>query len=149
MKRIFPKIQFFATTHSPQVIGQAKPEEIVLLTKDGKQKRPAGSFGMDSNWVLECVMEADGRDPKIAKRIKALFDLIEDDRFDEAKAEMARLKSDIGPLAPDVVAAKRTCGASSTRRTRPPSEAHQEGPRTCRAQRIASVGTETLAEASL
>ena len=29
---------------------------------------------MDSNWILECVMEADGRDPEIAKRIKALFD---------------------------------------------------------------------------
>ena len=37
LKRIFPKIQFFATTHSPQVIGQAKPEEIVLLTKDGNR----------------------------------------------------------------------------------------------------------------
>ena len=33
LKRIYPKIQFFATTHSPQVIGQAKPEEIVLLTR--------------------------------------------------------------------------------------------------------------------
>ncbi len=25
LKRIFPKIQFFATTHSPQVIGEARP----------------------------------------------------------------------------------------------------------------------------
>ena len=46
LKRVFPKIQFFATTHSPQVIGQARPEEIVLLTPQG-QKRPVGSYGMD------------------------------------------------------------------------------------------------------
>jgi len=105
LKRIFPKIQFFATTHSPQVIGQAKPEEIVLLTKDGKQKRPIGSYGMDSNWVLECVMEAEGRDPEIAKRIKVVFNAIDDDRFEDARAEIARLREDIGE-APDIVGAE-------------------------------------------
>ena len=46
LKRNFPKIQFFATTHSPQVIGEARPEEIVLLTPQG-QKQPIGSYGMD------------------------------------------------------------------------------------------------------
>ena len=63
LKRIFPNIQFFATTHSPQIIGEARPEEIVMLTPTG-QKRPMASYGMDSNWVLECVMEAEGRDPE-------------------------------------------------------------------------------------
>ena len=105
LKRIFPKIQFFATTHSPQVIGEAKPEEIVLLTPQG-QKRPSGSFGMDSNWILECVMEAEGRDPEIGKRIKSLFDLIEGDRLDEAKAEIRKLREQLPAIAPDIVSAE-------------------------------------------
>ena len=105
LKRIFPKIQFFATTHSPQVIGEAKPEEIVLLTPQG-QKRPSGSFGMDSNWILECVMEAEGRDPEIGKRIKSLFDLIEGDRLDEAKAEIRKLREQLPAFAPDIVSAE-------------------------------------------
>ena len=105
LKRIFPKIQFFATTHSPQVIGEAKPEEIVLLTPQG-QKRPAGSFGMDSNWILECVMEAEGRDPEIGRRIKLLFDLIEADRLDEAKAEIRKLREQLPAVAPDIVSAE-------------------------------------------
>jgi predicted ATP-binding protein involved in virulence len=104
LKRIFPKIQFFATTHSPQVIGEARPEEIVLLTPQG-QKRPVGSYGMDSNWVLECVMDAEGRDPGIAKRIKDVFDAIDEDRLEEAKAMMASLRQDIGE-APDIVGAE-------------------------------------------
>ena len=105
LKRIFPKIQFFATTHSPQVIGEARAEEIVLLTKDGQQKRPPQSYGMDSNWILECVIEAEGRDPAIAKRIKSLFKLIDDDRFAEAKVEIANLR-EIIDSDPEVVAAE-------------------------------------------
>ena len=106
LKRIFPKIQFFATTHSPQVIGEARPDEIVLLTADGQQKRPMGSYGMESGWVLECVMEAEGRDPEIAKRVSKLFELIDDGDFDEARTEIENLRKEIGPLAPDVIGAE-------------------------------------------
>jgi predicted ATP-binding protein involved in virulence len=104
LKRIFPNIQFFATTHSPQIIGEARPEEIVMLTPTG-QKRPMASYGMDSNWVLECVMEAEGRDPEIAKRIKLLFEAIESGAFEDARAMIAELREVIGE-APDVVAAE-------------------------------------------
>ena len=106
LKEVFPNIQFFATTHSPQVIGEARPEEIVLLTKDGKQKRPMGSYGMDSNWVLECVMEAEGRDPGIAKQIKDLWTSIEDGEFEAARAQIEKLRREIGPLAPDLAGAE-------------------------------------------
>jgi predicted ATP-binding protein involved in virulence len=104
LKRIFPKIQFFATTHSPQVIGEARPEEIVLLTPEG-QKRPPQSYGMDSNWVLECVMEAEGRDPTVAKEIAHLYDEIEDGKFEEARARIAKLRKEIGSFG-DVEAAE-------------------------------------------
>ncbi|MGA2487396.1 MAG: AAA family ATPase [Roseiarcus sp.] len=104
LKRIFPKIQFFATTHSPQVISEARPEEIVLLTPEG-QKRPPQSYGMDSNWVLECVMEAEGRDPTVAKEIAHLYDEIEDGKFEEARARIAKLRKEIGGFG-DVEAAE-------------------------------------------
>lgn len=96
LKRIFPKIQFFATSHSPQVIGEAKPHEIVLLGADGQQKRPIQSYGMDSNWVLECVMEAEGRDPAVAAEIRTLFNEIEEGEFDRARARIATLRETVG-----------------------------------------------------
>jgi predicted ATP-binding protein involved in virulence len=105
LKRIFPNIQFFATTHSPQVIGEARPEEIVMLTPTGEQRRPPQSFGMNSDWVLECVMEADGRDPKVAKEIARLYDEIEDGKFEEARARIAKLREEIGGFG-DVEAAE-------------------------------------------
>ena len=104
LKKIFPKIQFFATTHSPQVIGECKPEEIVLLTPQG-QKRPSGGYGRDSNWILECVMDAEGRDPDVALRLKTMFNLIEDEKFDEAREAITALRRDIG-YGPDIVGAE-------------------------------------------
>ena len=103
MKETFPKIQFFATTHSPQVIGQAKPEEIILLTPDGKQGRPSLSFGKDSNWVLECIMRAEGRDPGTATKIKEMLTALDQGRFDDAKRVMEELRDLIGE-DPDVAA---------------------------------------------
>ncbi len=96
LKRIFPKIQFFATTHSPQVIGQAEPKEIVLLNNDGRQERPSRSFGMDSNWVLEVLMRAEGRDPAVAAKIKEVFSAIEAGHFEDAKREIETLRELIG-----------------------------------------------------
>jgi predicted ATP-binding protein involved in virulence len=105
LKHVFPNIQFFATTHSPQIIGEARPEEIVLLTPQGQKPRPLQTFGMDSNWVLECVMEADGRDPEVREKIAAMFEAIEQARFDDARRLMEELRETIGE-APDIVAAE-------------------------------------------
>ena len=40
---------------------------------NGKQERPARSFGMDSNWVLEVLMGAEGRDPEVANKSRTVF----------------------------------------------------------------------------
>jgi predicted ATP-binding protein involved in virulence len=47
LKTTFPQVQFVATTHSPQVIGEAAPQEILRLD-GGQTTRPARSFGIDS-----------------------------------------------------------------------------------------------------
>ena len=53
LRRTFPKIQFIATTHSPQLIGQVKPDEILLLDAEETEetRHPGQSYGMDSNWI--------------------------------------------------------------------------------------------------
>lgn len=75
-----------------------------MLTPTG-QKRPTASYGMNSDWVLDCVMEAEGRDPVIAKRIKMLFEAIENNKFEDARRMIAELREVIGE-APDIVAAE-------------------------------------------
>jgi len=60
LKRTFPSLQFITTTHSPQLIGEAQPEEITLLD-GGQATAPPRSFGIDSSRVLEDVMGANSR----------------------------------------------------------------------------------------
>jgi len=104
LRRTFPKIQFIATTHSPQLIGQVKPDEILLL--DAKEtKHPGQSYGMDSNWVLRHIMGGDDRDAKIAARLDGIFEAIEDAQFDEAEKDIAEMRAEIGEH-PDLVEAE-------------------------------------------
>jgi len=104
LRRAFPKIQFICTTHSPQLIGQVKSEEIILLGEQTLSDNPAQSFGMDSNWVLRNVMDSDDRDPTISNKLDKIFELIDNESYDDANTEITLLRTEIGEH-PDLVEA--------------------------------------------
>ena len=56
----FPRCQFIATTHSPQVIGEVGHERIHIMT-DSEVYSPTHSFGVDSSRVLDEIMDAESR----------------------------------------------------------------------------------------
>lgn len=84
LKRTFPCLQFVTSTHSPQLIGEARPEEIILL-EDGEATNPPRSFGMDSGRVLEQIMGADSRDSEVKARLEKLSRLIDREDFEAAR----------------------------------------------------------------
>jgi predicted ATP-binding protein involved in virulence len=96
LKRIFPRIQFLTTTHSPQVIGGVEPQEIIRLLPDGGHDVPAQSFGMDTNWILEVLMDADKEVPSVKHGIEAIFNLIAERRLDDAQSKVLELRQQIG-----------------------------------------------------
>ncbi len=101
LKATFPSIQFIATTHSPQLIGEADPEEVILL--GGKEPaNPSQSYGMDSNWILRNVMGADERDARVKKDIEQVEKLIINLDLKQARAKVDELRSAIGNH-PDLV----------------------------------------------
>jgi predicted ATP-binding protein involved in virulence len=91
LKDTFPKMQFIATTHSPQIIGECKPEEIIIVTETGG-RHPSQSFGMDSNSVLRAIMGSPDRDTEIAALLDQLFSEIDDHKFDEARETLKTLR---------------------------------------------------------
>lgn len=101
LKTTFPSIQFIATTHSPQLIGEALPEEVIRLGGD-EPTSPAQSFGMDSNWILKNVMGADERDKAVKAKMQEVESLISDFKLDTAQAKVDELRSEIGNH-PDLV----------------------------------------------
>jgi len=85
LTRLFPRCQFIATTHSPQVVAAVEPDQILLLTAAGVV-RPERTLGMDSNWILRHLMEADDRPAGALKAIQAVESLIRKGFFKKAHA---------------------------------------------------------------
>ncbi|MBX8520023.1 AAA family ATPase [Pseudomonas cichorii] len=97
LKKAFPKVQFIATSHSPQIIGSLQPEEVILL-HDGKGSNPRTTYGMDSSSVLEEIMGVTQRAPEIEKLLNQLFSTLEDNNLEQAKQQLEELKA----LSPDL-----------------------------------------------
>ncbi|MBI3904185.1 AAA family ATPase [Pseudomonas sp. GL-R-26] len=97
LRNAFPKIQFVAASHSPQIIGSLKPEEVIVLN-DGHSSHPRVTYGLDSSSVLEEVMDVAQREPKIEALLSELFSTLEDNNLEKTKSLLHTLKK----IAPDL-----------------------------------------------
>jgi predicted ATP-binding protein involved in virulence len=104
LKRTFPSIQFIATTHSPQLIGEAQPEEIRVITRDGVTTPPR-SFGMDSSRVLEEVMDASPRNEEVERLLSRLSGLIDKEELDDARKLLPEVEAKLGQDDPEITGA--------------------------------------------
>ena len=97
----FPRCQFIATTHSPQVIGEV-PHERIHIISHGQVYSPTHSFGVDSSRVLEEIMDADSRTQEIRQLLTEISDVVESRRFDRGRELLARLTDRLGSADPEV-----------------------------------------------
>ena len=98
----FPNCQFIATTHSPQVIGEVSPDNIILLEKGKPPYRPGQTRGMDSNWILRHLMGTSERDSKTEQELSSIAGSIEDEQYDKATTAIETLRSTLGEF-PELV----------------------------------------------
>ena len=104
LKRTFPGIQFVCTSHSPQVIGELRPEEIRLLDED--VTTPQRSYGIDSSRILEEIMDASRRSKLVDDLLRRLFGLIDKEDFDAARNLLPKVEAELGPSDPEVTRAR-------------------------------------------
>ena len=109
LKNTFPNCQFIVTTHSPQVISHVQPEGIFILERDESEgliiMGAEGSYGRDSNSILEDLMEVPERPQKIKDSLQQLFKFIDDGNLEGAKELREELASEIGDDEPEFVRA--------------------------------------------
>jgi predicted ATP-binding protein involved in virulence len=91
LQQAFPAIQFIVASHSPQVIGELRPEQIIVLSA-GMTAHPKVSYGLDSSSVLEEIMGADKRTLQVQSDLDRLFLALERDELGEAKRALQSLK---------------------------------------------------------
>ena len=88
---VFPRCQFIATTHSPQIVAAVEPEQVLMLTGT-EVVHPDRSLGMDSNWILRHLMEDDDRPVSAALAIRMVESLIQKGAFTKARAAISKEK---------------------------------------------------------
>lgn len=87
----FPNCQFIASTHSPQIIPSVEPEQVLLL-KNNEVIYPTRTFGMDTNWILDFIMDAGSRPEQSVEAISKVETLIKEGKFKEARTAITDFK---------------------------------------------------------
>lgn len=100
LTKAFPKCQFIVTTHSPQIIGQTRPECLRLLYFDENARVAVGNVGqakgMDSSWILQNIMGCPARDYETEQKLSAIFSFIDDGQLLEAREACEALEAELG-----------------------------------------------------
>lgn len=87
----FPQLQFIATTHSPQVVGEVSRDRVRLLTSRGAEA-PSVARGADSNWILDHVMEAASESSQSRALVEQVEDALADADLASARSALERLR---------------------------------------------------------
>ena len=96
LPRIFPGLQFIATTHSPQVIGETEAGRAILLHAGGKVDYLDESLGRDSGWILRHVMGTPERNADLQAGLNEVDKLIDEDKFAAARKLIGTLRARFG-----------------------------------------------------
>lgn len=96
----FPRCQFIATTHSPQVIGEV-PHERIQIIAHGQVYSPTHSFGVDSSRVLEEIMGAGSRTKDVQELLDKISRAIRDQHFSRSRELLEVLFERLGEEDPE------------------------------------------------
>lgn len=96
LRRAFPRLQFIATTHSPQVVSTLRREQVRLL--DNNRLVDAALFveGRATNELLTDVFGVPERPPEMERELEALFRLLDQEAYAPARAKLAELEARLG-----------------------------------------------------
>jgi len=99
LTELFPNCQFFVTTHSPQVLGHVKPENIFLLNNENNKlsySKPTESYGKNTDRILEDILGVDARPKNQKDALHEIYALIQQNEIKNAKKKIEELEFLIG-----------------------------------------------------
>lgn len=86
--KVFPKIQFIVTTHSPQVLSTVPSHQIRVLDNGKVCSVSAGTQGAEASRILQEIFGVELRSQHldIVKKLNAYLKFIDDDKWDSEEA---------------------------------------------------------------
>jgi predicted ATP-binding protein involved in virulence len=106
LRKIFPRLQFVVTTHSPQVLSSVENRQVRRLMNYSLNKQGVFVEGRDTNAILRELMGTGDRDERGSQVLRELYALIDDTRLQEARNLLNKLRSQWGDLDPELIRAE-------------------------------------------
>ena len=116
LPKAFKNCQFIITTHSPQMLGEVKPSQIIILQQDKDNNisftHPKQSYGLTSNQILDYLMTPSDAENNIIRndyvegKIKEIQSLIDEENFEKASEEISKLETKVSGTLPELTSAK-------------------------------------------
>jgi predicted ATP-binding protein involved in virulence len=116
LSKAFKNCQFIVTTHSPQIIGEVKHNQLIIMKRDDNNEinyyQPSQSYGLTSNDILDEIMnESDNgeqliRNNDVEKELKKIHKLIADCSYDKALIKISQLEKLVNGEIPELLSAK-------------------------------------------
>ena len=106
LRKVFPRLQFIVTTHSPQVLSSALNRQVRLIRSGKLWPGTIHVEGRDSNSIMREYFGTDDRDEEGSKKLAALDDVIDAGNVGEAKRQFAELLALWDTLDPDLIRRK-------------------------------------------
>jgi predicted ATP-binding protein involved in virulence len=93
----FPNIQFFITTHSPQVLSNLKQDKIFIIENFKFVKHSISTYGADSNRILNDVFGVTERPLYAQRDFEILHELIDNpQKVEEAHQKLEQMRHQYG-----------------------------------------------------
>ncbi len=111
LRNTFPELQFVVSSHAPLVMSSVKTDNVSgvlhLQYMDGKYTSSSiTTYGLDASTILEIYMGNRSRVAEVEERLKQLFDLIDSDRYPEARQKLEELEKEFKGNIPDLIQAR-------------------------------------------
>lgn len=103
LKKIFPKVQFVFTTHSPSVLSNVSNKNVLILDNFEIYSLENMTYGKDIEAILREVMRVQVRPKEIIDKLKLFNDLLDENNLLEAKKILKELEEILGKDDSEVV----------------------------------------------
>lgn len=103
LRKVFPKVQFIVSTHSPQVLSSVHAENVRLLRDFSVRPLTRATWHRDTNRILETAFGDMGRPVEVAEKLAQLREAVEDEaRWAEARRLIVELRAMTEGDDPDI-----------------------------------------------
>ena len=111
LEKIFPKLQFIISTHSPQVVGELNSAKVYVINEMKEKNNFSATlvdntFGKDSNLILEEYMNTSSKNLEIKSKLDELYNYIADDNLNAANTSLEYLLKILGEEDPNLIKAR-------------------------------------------